>query len=231
MNREVIPISKLEMNRGQVEGLPKNPRFFRDSRFEAMKKSIEDCPEMLDLRELIVYPYGDKYLAADYGDCSVIKDREKVTRIIRELYDLAEVLDVHVFGFTNRTTPMMYEENAWLSFSKMITGCSYGVRYKKGVTWWNDDLKLKEDFWISCFAKFKERRILTDLRYSFSQKDTFVNPGGLSAFRNVEEERRSILLIRKHFGECIQMKGGACNNGKGSTKQMVEYNISVKFPF
>jgi hypothetical protein len=92
-------------------------------------------------------------------------------------------------------------------------------------------LKLKEDFWISCFAKFKERRILTDLRYSFSQKDTFVNPGGLSAFRNVEEERRSILLIRKHFGECIQMKGGACNNGKGSTKQMVEYNISVKFPF
>lgn len=62
MNREVIPISKLEMNRGQVEGLPKNPRFFRDSRFEAMKKSIEDCPEMLDLRELIVYPYGDKYV-------------------------------------------------------------------------------------------------------------------------------------------------------------------------
>jgi hypothetical protein len=154
-----------------------------------------------------------------------------VTRIIRELYDLAEVLDVHVFGFTNRTTPMMYEENAWLSFSKMITGCSYGVRYKKGVTWWNEDLKLKEDFWISCFAKFKERKVLTDLRYSFSQKDTFVNPGGLSAFRNVEEERRSILLIRKHFGECIQMKGGACNNGKGSTKQMVEYNISVKFPF
>ena len=62
MNREVIPISKLEMNRGQVEGLPKNPRFFRDSRFEAMKKSIEDYPEMLDLRELIVYPYGDKYV-------------------------------------------------------------------------------------------------------------------------------------------------------------------------
>lgn len=62
MNREVIPISKLEMNRGQVEGLPRNPRFFRDSRFEAMKKSIEDCPEMLDLRELIVYPYGDKYV-------------------------------------------------------------------------------------------------------------------------------------------------------------------------
>lgn len=40
-------------------GLPKNPRFFRDYRFEAMKKSIQDSPEMLELRELIIFPYND----------------------------------------------------------------------------------------------------------------------------------------------------------------------------
>ena len=54
-----IPVSCLDMNRGQLRGLPKNPRFFRDNRYEAMKKSIEDSPEMLELRELIVYPHGD----------------------------------------------------------------------------------------------------------------------------------------------------------------------------
>ena len=70
----------------------------------------------------LVLPVHRCELSDEKALCSVIKDREKVTRIIRELYDLAEVLDVHVFGFTNRTTPMMYEENAWLSFSKMITG-------------------------------------------------------------------------------------------------------------
>lgn len=36
--------------------LPKNPRIIRDARFEALKKSIEDAPEMLNLRELLVYP-------------------------------------------------------------------------------------------------------------------------------------------------------------------------------
>lgn len=51
-----IPISLLDYNKGQLEGLPKNPRFFRDYRFEAMKKSITEAPEMLQLREPIVYP-------------------------------------------------------------------------------------------------------------------------------------------------------------------------------
>ncbi len=59
----IIPISLLDFNKGQLPGLPKNPRFFRDYRYEAMKKSIAESPEMLELRELIVYPYADgRYL-------------------------------------------------------------------------------------------------------------------------------------------------------------------------
>ncbi len=54
-----LPISLLEFNKGQLKGLPKNPRFFRDYRYEAMKKSIAESPEMLQLRELIVYPYPE----------------------------------------------------------------------------------------------------------------------------------------------------------------------------
>lgn len=56
---EIISISLLDFNKGQLVGLPKNPRFFRDYRFEAMKKSIQDSPEMLELRELIIFPYND----------------------------------------------------------------------------------------------------------------------------------------------------------------------------
>lgn len=54
-----ISIALLDYNKGQLKGLPKNPRFFRDYRFEAMKKSIEESPEMLELRELIVFPYDN----------------------------------------------------------------------------------------------------------------------------------------------------------------------------
>lgn len=54
-----ISISKLEINEGQMYGLPRNPRWIRDARYEALKKSIQDAPEMLDLRELLVYPLSD----------------------------------------------------------------------------------------------------------------------------------------------------------------------------
>lgn len=60
----MLSISLLDYNRGQLPGLPKNPRFFRDSRYEALKKSIAESPEMLELRELIVFPYADgRYIA------------------------------------------------------------------------------------------------------------------------------------------------------------------------
>lgn len=55
----ILAISLLDFNKGQLKGLPKNPRFFRDYRYEAMKKSIKESPEMLELRELIVFPYSE----------------------------------------------------------------------------------------------------------------------------------------------------------------------------
>jgi hypothetical protein len=170
-----------------------------------------------------------KMLYSEKGEKGVLKDPDVITGIINNLYELACLLDVHVFGFTSRISPVMYDETQYYSLSKMITGCSYGVRYNKNV-WWNEELRLKEDFWISCYMKYKERKILTDLRYSFSQKDTFVNAGGLAAIRNQEEERRSILFIKKHFGDSINIKGSS-NNGKNKSKQLVEYNISCKFKF
>lgn len=57
-----IHIKELEVNKGQIEGLPQNPRFIKDERFRALKKSIEDAPEMLALRELIVYPHNGKFV-------------------------------------------------------------------------------------------------------------------------------------------------------------------------
>jgi hypothetical protein len=170
-----------------------------------------------------------KTLFSEKGEPGVLRDPDIITGIINNLYELACMLDIHVFGFTSRISPVMYDETQYYSLTKMITGCSYGVRYNKNV-WWNEELKLKEDFWISCYMKYKERKILTDLRYNFSQKDTFVNAGGLSAIRNQEEERRSILFIKKCFGDSINIKGGS-NNGKDKTKQLVEYNISCKFKF
>lgn len=61
-NKQNIPVALLQCNEGQIEGLPRNPRFIKDERFKKLVKSLEDDPEMLDLRELIVYPHGKHFV-------------------------------------------------------------------------------------------------------------------------------------------------------------------------
>lgn len=55
MQQQLIKVSQLKNNTGQVEGLPKNPRLMRDEKFAKLKKSLEDDPEMMQLREVIAY--------------------------------------------------------------------------------------------------------------------------------------------------------------------------------
>lgn len=55
MQAKKIRLSDLHLNIGQIKDVPKNPRFIKDERYEALKKSIEDDPEMLQLRELVAY--------------------------------------------------------------------------------------------------------------------------------------------------------------------------------
>ena len=60
MNAVPIKITNLHPNTGQIPGVPANPRFIKDESYEKLKQSIIDDPEMLDLRELLVYPHPDK---------------------------------------------------------------------------------------------------------------------------------------------------------------------------
>lgn len=58
MKQELVQITKLVNNKGQIEGLPKNPRFCKDHKFVQLKQSIKDDPEMLELREVIAVDYN-----------------------------------------------------------------------------------------------------------------------------------------------------------------------------
>lgn len=57
-----LPVNKLLNNDGQIEGLPKNARLIKDHKFDKLVMSIEEDPELLILRELLVVPFGDKYV-------------------------------------------------------------------------------------------------------------------------------------------------------------------------
>lgn len=57
-----IALFDLTDNKGQIEGIPKNPRFIKDYKYQKLVKSIEDNPEFLGARELIVHEYNGKYV-------------------------------------------------------------------------------------------------------------------------------------------------------------------------
>lgn len=62
MKQQLIKLTKIVENKGQIEGLPRNPRQIKDEKYKLLKKSIEDDPEMLELRELLVYPHNGKFV-------------------------------------------------------------------------------------------------------------------------------------------------------------------------
>jgi len=86
METKNINIKDLTTNDGQIEGLPKNPRQIRDHRYEKLKKSIEDAPEMLQLRELLVYPHGGKFVIIGgnmrYRACKEIGYKELPCKVL-----------------------------------------------------------------------------------------------------------------------------------------------------
>jgi site-specific DNA-methyltransferase (adenine-specific) len=57
-----IAIRNLRPNSGEVEGLPRNPRKISKKNLEKLKKSVQDAPEMLRLRELIVIPHDGEFV-------------------------------------------------------------------------------------------------------------------------------------------------------------------------
>ena len=62
MDRMYIAISRVSENKGQIEGVPANPRLIKDDKFKKLLKSIQDLPEMTEARDLLVVPHGEGYV-------------------------------------------------------------------------------------------------------------------------------------------------------------------------
>lgn len=63
MENKTIPISLIDSNDGQFPGLPRNPRSWSVRELSKLKKSIQETPELVELRPPIVVEYGGRYVA------------------------------------------------------------------------------------------------------------------------------------------------------------------------
>lgn len=110
-----------------------------------------------------------------------------------------------LFGFNNRPNPTMYNPMQPIQMSGYITGCATGLLAGSKL-WYNPDIKCNEDYWISLLNAYHHRVIWRDNRFAFIQKDTFTAKGGLAEFRNVEAEKADFELLKKCFGDAVELK-------------------------
>lgn len=57
--KDRINLSCLELNEGQIVGIPKNPRYLKGEEHDKLKKSLKDSPELLQYKPLMVYAIKD----------------------------------------------------------------------------------------------------------------------------------------------------------------------------
>lgn len=57
-----LPLAALQPNKGQIPGLPTNPRQWTKEDIDKIAKSLKETPELFEARPIIVYPYGGKYV-------------------------------------------------------------------------------------------------------------------------------------------------------------------------
>jgi len=75
-DRQIIKLSLIATNRGQIEGLPRNPRLIRDERFAKLKQSIKDLPDMLKMRPMIVFPLSNGHFVAIAGNMRLVAAKD-----------------------------------------------------------------------------------------------------------------------------------------------------------
>lgn len=87
IERKRLPLEQIQLNSGQIEGVPANPRQWTLTDVEKLAASLKETPELLEMRCPIVVPVGDAYItlggnlrlaAAQYNketelDCFVVE--------------------------------------------------------------------------------------------------------------------------------------------------------------
>lgn len=156
-----------------------------------------------------------------YTEDNYIVDKPTATRILTQIYELAEDLNIYLFGIAKNPHPLNYNPQKPIFLSGFISGGVHGVRgFGESKIKWAPGF-VNEDVYISLLNAFHHRKCLIDTRFVFHQKDTFAATGGLSEFRTPEVFKKEYYELRRLFGDAVRRK----RSGR-LAKAKVEYAIT-----
>lgn len=56
--RAYLDVLSVDTNKGQIQGVPPNPRFIKNEKFKKLVESMKQDPDFLEIREIAVYDLG-----------------------------------------------------------------------------------------------------------------------------------------------------------------------------
>lgn len=84
--RTTLKVSDIELNTGQLEWLPRNPRQWDKDDIRRTAASIQEDPDFLEDRPVLAVPFGDKYIAFGGNLRSISCGKAKVKEVPSMVY-------------------------------------------------------------------------------------------------------------------------------------------------
>jgi len=131
---------------------------------------------------------------------------EDVRDTIINLYEAACDCGAYLFGFNNVADVRMYNPMHPFKFTGFLVGGVMGVRdWKESNLWFDERFMIADDYWLGLLNAYFNRYVLKDCRFSFDG-DTGHMEGGNAQYRNWNQEKKELLLLKRMFGDAVQIK-------------------------
>ena len=195
----------------EVKGLPPKLEWIRKNITNPFY--IDD--DVKDFRKLYI----------EKGEKAKVDNPTIVREIIEQTAWAARRAGAYLFGFNHSPMPTAYSGFKPIVMSGYVMGGACGL-LSGSKLWFNTEMKMGGDFWISLLNAYYHRKIYKDMRFAFTFKDTFMNPGGLSEYRNLEEEEKVFKILKQNFGNAIRLK-----NDTHLAKRKHQWMKTMELPF
>lgn len=157
-----------------------------------------------------------------------VTQADLILEILRGTAAIARECGAFFFGWeTSESTIRYYSGLDPFKFTGFINGCAMGFIAGHGLRF-DESIVAKNDYDICALNAFRHRICLKDTRYAFCQRATFTGSGGQSFFRNSETEARDIAILRRKYGEVIQVgkQGGTRKRDYAGVQK-----VTLRLPF
>jgi hypothetical protein len=156
---------------------------------------------------------------------AVIDDPLTVLAYIESTMDIAKQMGTSLFGYYSLRNPLQYPAHRMFDCLGMMNGACMG--FLQGFDYrYLPEIVTADDYYMTLLYIYHRRYLFLDHRVTFLTKDNFISSGGVSDVRTTENMKNDTLLLRKYFGDVIQVK-----RPTGVKSALHEGERSIHFPY